>query len=52
LIAAAVAGIIVLSDNAPLQEALSESLGRFRGWAWGPAVFAAGYAIACIHPAP
>src|SRR5262249_25372568 len=48
LIAAAVAGLIVLSVNAPLREALGESLGRFRGWAWGPVVFAAVYAVACL----
>src|SRR6516165_6341581 len=48
LIAAAVAGLIVLSVNAPLREALGESLGRFRGWAWGPVVFAAAYALACL----
>ena len=35
LIAAAVAGLIVLSVNAPLREALGESLGRFRGSVWG-----------------
>jgi hypothetical protein len=34
LIAAALAGLIVLSVNAPLREALGESLGRFRGWAY------------------
>jgi hypothetical protein len=33
LIAAAVACLIVLSVNAPLREALGDSLGRFRGWA-------------------
>src|SRR3984893_8728432 len=48
LIAAAVAGLIVLSVNAPLREALGESLGWFRGWAWGPVVFAAVYALACL----
>jgi hypothetical protein len=48
LIAAAVAGLIVLSVNAPLREAMGESLGRFRGWAWGPVVFAAVYAVACL----
>ena len=48
LIAAAVAGLIVLSVNVPLREALGESLGRFRGWAWGPVVFAAVYALACL----
>ena len=48
LIAAAVAGLIALSVNAPLREALGESLGRFRGWAWGPIVFAAAYAVACL----
>src|SRR5260370_5009266 len=48
LIAAAVAGLIVLSVNEPLREALGESLGRFRGWAWGPVVFAAAYALACL----
>src|SRR5438270_5931180 len=36
LIAAAVAGLIVLSVNEPLREALGESLGRFRGSVWGP----------------
>src|SRR4029077_8713443 len=39
---------IVLSVNAPLREALGESLGRFRGSAWGPVVFAAVYAGACL----
>src|SRR4051812_24364747 len=48
LIAAAVAGLIVLSVNAPLREALGESLGQFRGSAWGPVVFAAVYALACL----
>ena len=48
LIAAAVAGLIVLSVNKPLREALGESLGRFRGSAWGPVVFAAAYAVACL----
>ena len=48
LIAAAVAGLIVLSVNKPLREALGESLGRFRGSAWGPVVFAAVYALACL----
>src|SRR6516164_4352786 len=48
LIAAAVAGLIVLAVNAPLREALGESLGWFRGWAWGPVVFAAGYALSCL----
>jgi uncharacterized membrane protein YdjX (TVP38/TMEM64 family) len=48
LIAAAVAGLIVLSVNAPLREALGESFGRFRGWAWGPVVFAAVYALSCL----
>src|SRR5215470_10645852 len=48
LIAGAVAGLIVLSVNAPLREALGESLGRFRGSAWGPVVFAAVYALACL----
>ena len=48
LIAAAVAGLIVLSVNAPLREALGESLGRFRGSAWGPVVFAAVYALSCL----
>jgi uncharacterized membrane protein YdjX (TVP38/TMEM64 family) len=48
LIAAAVAGLVVLSVNAPLREALGESLGRFRGWAWGPVVFAVAYALACL----
>ena len=44
LVGAAVAGLVVLSVNAPLREALGESLGRFRGWAWGPVV----YALACL----
>ena len=44
LIATAVAGLIVLSVNAPLREAL----GRFRGSAWGPVVFGAVYALACL----
>jgi uncharacterized membrane protein YdjX (TVP38/TMEM64 family) len=48
LIGAAVAGLIVLSVNAPLREALGESLGRFRGSVWGPVVFAAVYALACL----
>src|SRR5260370_667149 len=48
LIAAAVAGLIVLSISEPLREALGEFLGRFRGWAWGPVVFAAVYALACL----
>ena len=48
LIAAAVAGLIVLSVNAPLRVALGESLGWFRGWEWGPVVFAAVYAVACL----
>ncbi len=48
LIVAAEAGLIVLSVNEPLREALGESLGRFRGWAWGPVVFAAVYALACL----
>src|SRR6267154_1450594 len=48
LIAAAVSCLIVLSVNAPLRETLGESLGRFRGWAWGPVVFAAVYALACL----
>src|SRR5437763_13181852 len=48
LIAAAVAGLIVLSVNKPLREALGESLGRFRGSAWGPVVFAAVYVLACL----
>src|ERR1700681_1410820 len=48
LIAAAVAGLIVLSVNEPLREALGESLARFRGGAWGPVVFAAVYALACL----
>ena len=34
LVAAAVAGLIVLSVNPPLREALGESLGRFRGSAF------------------
>jgi len=48
LIAAAVAGLIVLSVNESLREDLGEFLGQFRGWAWGPAVFAAVYALACL----
>src|SRR5207244_9946600 len=48
LIAAAVAGLIILSVNAPLRGALGESLGRFRGSVWGPVVFAAVYALACL----
>src|ERR1700676_5597518 len=48
LIAAAVAGLIVLSVNAPLREALGESLGQFRGSVWGPVSFAAVYAVACL----
>src|ERR1700740_2695866 len=48
LIAAAVAGVIVLSVNAPLREALGEFLGQFRGSVWGPVVFAAMYAIVCL----
>src|ERR1700724_1712019 len=48
LIAAAVASLIVLSVNEPLREALGESLGRFRGSTWGPVVFAAVYALACL----
>jgi uncharacterized membrane protein YdjX (TVP38/TMEM64 family) len=48
LIAAAVAGLIVLSVNETLREALGESLAWFRGWAWGPVVFAAVYAVACL----
>jgi uncharacterized membrane protein YdjX (TVP38/TMEM64 family) len=48
LIAAAVAALIALSVNAPLREALGESLGRFRGWAWGPVVYGATYALACL----
>src|SRR5215469_16773162 len=48
LVAAAVAGLVVLSVNAPLREALGESLGRFRGWAWGPVVYGAAYAVACL----
>jgi uncharacterized membrane protein YdjX (TVP38/TMEM64 family) len=48
LVAAAVAGLIVLSVNPPLREALGESLGRFRGSAWGPVVFAVVYAVACL----
>ena len=48
LIGAAVAALIVLSVNAPLREALGESIGQFRGSAWGPVVFAAVYAIACL----
>jgi uncharacterized membrane protein YdjX (TVP38/TMEM64 family) len=45
---AAVAGLIVLSVNAPLREALGDFLGRFRGSAWGPFVFAAVYAVSCL----
>src|SRR4029077_1517208 len=48
LIGAAVAGLIVLSVNAPLREALGESLGQFRGSVWGPVAFAAVYAVACL----
>src|SRR5256885_5387503 len=48
LIPAAVAALIVLSVNEPLREALDESLGRFRGSVWGPVVFAAVYAVACL----
>src|SRR5262245_41988522 len=48
LIVAAVGGLIVLSINAPLREALGEFLGRFRGSAWGPVVFAAVYALSCL----
>jgi uncharacterized membrane protein YdjX (TVP38/TMEM64 family) len=48
LIAAAVAGLIVLSVNEPLREALGEYLGRFRDWTWGPVIFAAAYAVACV----
>src|SRR6516164_2886697 len=48
LLAAAVAGLVILSTNAPLREDLGESLGRFRGSAWGPVVFAAAYALACL----
>src|SRR2546423_7412949 len=48
LIAAAVAGLVALSVNAPFREALGESLERFHGWAWGPVVFAAVYALACL----
>src|SRR5260370_41182704 len=48
LIAAAVAGLIVLSVNEPVRVALGESLGRFRGSVWGPVVFAAVYALACL----
>src|SRR4029077_17014701 len=36
------------SVTPPLREALGESLGRFRGSAWGPVVFAAVYALACL----
>src|SRR4029077_18906689 len=43
-----VAGLIVLSVNAPLRAELGESLGRFRGWTWGPVVYGAGYAVACL----
>src|SRR5262249_14167349 len=38
----------VLSVNAPLREALGEALGQFRGWAGGPVVFAAVYALSCL----
>jgi uncharacterized membrane protein YdjX (TVP38/TMEM64 family) len=48
LIAAAVAGVIVLSVNTPLREAVGESLGRFRGSVWGPVAFAAAYAVGCL----
>ena len=48
LIGAAVAGLIVLAVNAPLREALAESLGRFRGWGWGPVVYGVLYALACL----
>src|SRR5947209_13730143 len=48
LIAAAVAALIVLSVNEPLRAELGESLGRFRGWTWGPVVFGALYAVACL----
>src|ERR1700716_412210 len=48
LIAAAVAGLIILSVNAPLREALGESLGRFRGSAWGPLPLAAAYPPSCL----
>jgi uncharacterized membrane protein YdjX (TVP38/TMEM64 family) len=48
LIAAAVAGLIVLSVNKPLREDLSEFLGQFRGSVWGPVVFAAVYAVVCL----
>ena len=52
LIAAAVGGLIVLSVNAPLQEALGEALGQFRGSVWGPVVFAAVYAVRSKPGAP
>jgi uncharacterized membrane protein YdjX (TVP38/TMEM64 family) len=48
LVAAAVAAIIVLSVNAPLRDDLVEGLERFRGSAWGPVVYAAAYALACL----
>jgi uncharacterized membrane protein YdjX (TVP38/TMEM64 family) len=48
LIGAAVAGLIVLSVNEVLRAALGEALGRFRGWGWGPVVFGALYALACL----
>src|SRR3989440_7682801 len=48
LIAGAVACLIVLSVNAPLRDALGESLGRFRGSSWGRVVFGAVYALACL----
>src|SRR5947209_10188984 len=48
LIAAAVAGLIVLSVNQPLREDVGESLGWFGGSAWGPVVFAAVYVLACL----
>src|SRR5260221_8190951 len=48
LIAAAGAALIVLSVNEPLRAELGESLGRFRGWTWGPLVYAVVYAVACL----
>src|SRR5947207_1363258 len=48
LLAAAVAGLIGLSFNQPLREDVGESLGWFRGSAWGPVVFAAVYVLACL----
>jgi uncharacterized membrane protein YdjX (TVP38/TMEM64 family) len=48
LVAAAVAGLVVVSANEPLREALGESLDQFRGWAWGPVVYAALYALSSL----